>query len=83
VNESFTRLITQKLKPRGQIHFATDWAPYAEWAMDVFEACPSLENVAGARQYTPRPETRTLTKFERRGRRLGQGSRDLIYRLVL
>ena len=83
VNESFTRLITQKLMPGGLIHFATDWAPYAEWAMDVFEACPTLENVAGVRHYTPRPESRTLTKFERRGQRLGQGSRDLIYRVVL
>ncbi len=80
VNESFTRLITQKLEPGGLIHFATDWAPYAVWAMDVFEACPTLENMAGAGNYTPRPESRTLTKFERRGQRLGQGSQDLIYR---
>lgn len=82
VNPPFTRLVTQKLIPGGEIHFATDWAPYAEWAMEVFEASPTLENVAGERQYTPRPESRTLTKFERRGQRLGQGSRDLIYRTV-
>ncbi len=83
VNQPFTRLITRKLQPGGRIHFATDWAPYAEWAMEVFEACPTLKNMAGERQYTPRPETRTLTKFERRGQRLGQDSRDLIYRTVL
>jgi tRNA (guanine-N7-)-methyltransferase len=83
VNDAFTRLITRKLKPCGRIHFATDWAPYAEWAMDVFEACPGLQNVAGARQYTPKPASRTLTKFERRGQRLGQASQDLIYRTIL
>ncbi len=83
VNEAFTRLISRKLKPGGRIHFATDWAPYAEWAMDVFEACPTLENVAGVRQFTSRPASRTLTKFERRGQRLGQASQDLIYRTIL
>lgn len=82
VNDAFTRLITRKLKPGGCIHFATDWAPYAEWAMDVFEACPGLDNVAGERQYTPRPASRTQTKFERRGQRLGQASQDLIYRTI-
>ena len=82
VNDVFTRLISRKLKAGGCIHFATDWAPYAEWAMDVFESCPALENVAGARQFTVRPESRTLTKFERRGQRLGQASQDLIYRLI-
>ena len=82
VNDSFTQLISRKLKIGGRIHFATDWAPYAEWAMDVFEACPTLENMAGARQYTPRPDSRTLTKFERRGQRLGQASQDLIYRTI-
>jgi len=83
VSDSFTQLISRKLQAGGRIHFATDWAPYAEWAMDVFEACPTLENVAGARQFTPRPDSRTLTKFERRGQRLGQASQDLIYRTIL
>jgi tRNA (guanine-N7-)-methyltransferase len=82
VNSSFTHLISRKLKTGGRIHFATDWAPYAQWAMDVFEASPTLENVAGAQQFTPRPESRTLTKFERRGQRLGQASQDLIYRVI-
>jgi len=82
VSESFMQLISRKLQAGGRIHFATDWAPYAEWAMDVFEACPTLENVAGTRQFTPRPDSRTLTKFERRGQRLGQASQDLIYRTI-
>jgi tRNA (guanine-N7-)-methyltransferase len=82
VNNAFTHLIARKLKPGGRIHFATDWAPYAEWAMDVLEACPGLENVAGERQFTLKPASRTLTKFERRGQRLGQASQDLIYRTM-
>jgi tRNA (guanine-N7-)-methyltransferase len=82
VNACFCQLISRKLLPGGQIHFATDWAPYAEWAMEVFEACPTLENVAGAGRFTPRPKNRTLTKFERRGLRLGQAPQDLIYRTL-
>jgi len=82
VNATFTRLISRKLVPGGRIHFATDWAPYADWALEVFEASPALENIAGAGQYTPRPASRTLTKFERRGQRLGQASQDLIYRTI-
>ena len=83
VNPRFTELISRKLGPQGRIHFATDWAPYAEWALEVFEASPALENVAGAAQFLSRPETRIETKFERRGARLGQPSRDLIYRRVV
>ena len=48
----------------------------------VFEDSPTLENVAGAWQFTSRPDARTMTKFERRGQRLGQASQDLIYRVI-
>ena len=82
VNKTFTHLISKKLVAGGRIHFATDWAPYAEWAMTVFEASPTLENVAGKGSYTPKPDSRIETKFERRGQRLGQESRDLIYKYI-
>lgn len=80
INESFIALISRKLTPGGRIHFATDWAPYAEWALAHFEAAPQLENVAGEGCYITRPASRIETRFERRGKRLGQASRDLIYR---
>lgn len=80
VNAAFCELLCRKLVPGGQLHFATDWAPYAEWAIEVLEACPCLENTAGPGNSLPRPDSRIETKFERRGQRLGQGSQDLIYR---
>ena len=80
VNEAFCQLLCRKLMPEGQLHFATDWAPYAEWAIEVFDACPCLENTVGPGISQPRPDTRIETKFERRGQRLGQGSQALIYR---
>lgn len=82
VNRDFCELLGRKLVPGGQLHFATDWAPYAEWALEILDACPWLENIAGPGNSLPRPETRIETKFERRGQRLGQASQDLIYRKV-
>jgi tRNA (guanine-N7-)-methyltransferase len=82
VNADFATLISQKLQLGGRIHFATDWAPYAAWAMDIFEANEMLENSAGQRQFTPKLESRITTKFERRGQRLGHESWDLVYKTI-
>lgn len=83
VNPAFAELISRKLIPGGHLHFATDWAPYADWTLDILEACPGLENVAGVGQFMARPESRLVTKFERRGERLKQYSQDLIFRAML
>lgn len=82
VNPDFTALISRKLVPGGRLHFATDWAPYADWTMEIFEACPTLENIAGVGQFMARPESRLVTKFERRGERLKQYSQDMIFRAI-
>lgn len=82
VQAKFTQLVVEKLKPGGRIHFATDWQPYAEWALEVLEAQAGLENIAGQHQYFPRPESRLVTKFEKRGQRLGHGSWDLMFTRV-
>jgi tRNA (guanine-N7-)-methyltransferase len=39
-----------------------------------------FENLAGEAGYVPRPEWRALTRFERRGQRLGHGVWDLSFR---
>ena len=36
-------------------------------------------NDAGANQYSPKPDYRPITKFERRGQRLGHGVWDILY----
>ena len=76
----FTALVRDRLEPGGRFHFATDWRDYAEQALAVLEATPGLENLAGPGRFSPRPETRPLTRFERRGRALGHGVWDLLYR---
>lgn len=82
IQPPFVALLTRKLKAGGVLHLATDWENYAEQMLEVLEAAEGLSNVAGCGQYSPRPESRPETKFERRGARLGHGVWDLLYQRV-
>lgn len=79
VQTPFVNLLVSKLKPRGFIHIATDWEEYAEHILDVLSAHPELSNTATPHHFSPRPETRPLTKFEARGQHLGHGTWDMIF----
>jgi tRNA (guanine-N7-)-methyltransferase len=79
IQPPFVELLTSRLKPGGVLHLATDWENYAEQMLEVLDASAGLENLAGPGQYSPRPDSRPLTKFERRGERLGHGVWDLLY----
>ena len=59
---------------------ANDWEPYAQHMLEVMEASHDFINCAGKGQYSARPAYRPVTKFEQRGRRLGHGAWDLLYR---
>ena len=75
------QLVT-RLRVGGVLHLATDWENYAEQMMAVLSAESGLCNECGEGEFAPRPEHRPLTKFERRGERLGHGVWDLIFRRV-
>ena len=79
VQPEFIELLLKKLNTAAELHFATDWQAYAEHMMEVLEANPSLENTLGAQNYWPEPD-RPVTKFEKRGQRLGHGVWDLRFR---
>lgn len=81
IQTAFVLDLMKKLKTGGRIHLATDWQNYAEHMMEVLSGIEGLRNTAGAGQYainTGRPET----KFERRGKRLGHGTWDLVFETV-
>jgi len=82
VRPEYVELIRTKLKPGGIFHMATDWQEYAEWMMKVMSDAEGFENLAGVRQYSERPTYRPVTKFERRGQRLGHGVWDLLFKKV-
>lgn len=81
VQQPFIELLAQRLRPGGIFHLATDWAPYAEWMVDVMSRFPEFENTAKTGDFCPRPGWRPATKYERRGERLGHDVFDLVYRL--
>lgn len=70
--------LVSRLQTGGYIHCATDWGPYAQQMLEVFNAEARLENTAQG--YAPRPHYRPLTKFENRGIKLGHGVWDLVFR---
>jgi tRNA (guanine-N7-)-methyltransferase len=78
VQPAFIQLLAGKLKPGGYLHLATDWEDYAQHMLAVLSAEPRLKNTCDG--FSPRPETRPLTKFENRGLRLGHGVWDLLFR---
>lgn len=80
VQPEVVRLLVRALTPTGVLRLATDWEPYAEHMIDVLDAEPALVNVAGPGGFIPRPDDRPVTKFERRGERLGHAIFDLEYR---
>ncbi len=80
IQPPFASLLARKLTSGGVLRLATDWQPYAEWMLDVLNACELLVNAAPDRGFAPRPPIRPVTRFEQRGQRLGHGVWDLEYR---
>lgn len=79
IQTDFLDFISNKLQDGGTMHMATDWENYAEYMMVTLEKHPHFKNAMGAHKYSLRPEHRPITKFERRGERLGHGVWDLIF----
>ena len=82
VKAEFTELVRHKLKVGGVLHMATDWEPYAEYMLEVMQVAPGYRNLAADGRCVERPSERPVTKFERRGERLGHGVWDLKFARV-
>ena len=79
IQPTFVEKLAACIKPGGILHLATDWENYAEQMLEVLSASERFENSCGAGNFAPRPDTRPLTKFEKRGERLGHGVWDLVF----
>ena len=82
VQPVFIELLARKIKPGGILHMATDWEDYAIHMLEVVGRSAAFCNCAGSGSYSPRPDYRPVTKFERRGQRLGHGVWDLLYERI-
>lgn len=79
VQPAFIDLITQKLKDDGFFHTATDWQDYAKHMLEVLAHQTQLINQAGQNNYATKPNYRSETKFEARGKSLGHQIYELIF----
>ena len=76
VQPKFLQLMHSKLALGGVLHMATDWEPYAEQMLELIQEAEGFKNLAN--DFVQRPDFRPLTKFEKRGERLGHGVWDLM-----
>jgi tRNA (guanine-N7-)-methyltransferase len=77
VQDAFVELLSRKLQPAGIFHFATDWENYMHHVTAVMARATSF-TATGTADGPARP----ATKFEQRGRKLGHGVWDLVYRRI-
>lgn len=81
VQPPLIKLLASRLKPGGYLHCATDWEEYAHQMVEVLSGEPTLTNTSAATGgFSERPDYRPVTKFERRGLRLGHGVWDVVFR---
>ena len=62
ITPEFLKLIYPKIKKGGFIHVATDWVPYAEFALKSFAQTPDYHGGV-----VERPSWRPVTRFEGQG----------------
>jgi tRNA (guanine-N7-)-methyltransferase len=80
VQTSFVDLVASRLRAGGVLELATDWEPYAQQMLEVLGANDRFENLSPDGTWMPRPQWRSVTRFERRGTKLGHGVWDLAFR---
>lgn len=80
LQSAFVQKLRPKIAPGGIFHMATDWQAYAEHMLEVMNAAPGFATEFSETGYAPRPDYRPITKFEKRGERLGHGVWDLLFK---
>jgi tRNA (guanine-N7-)-methyltransferase len=82
IQPEFVETLARGLVVGGTLRLATDWEPYAMHMREVIDASTSFSNDAPDTGFVARNGERPLTRFERRGQRLGHGVWDLSYRRI-
>ncbi len=80
IQAPFVEEVVKRLKKGGILHVATDWENYAEHVLEVLLANENLKNQSeNTDDFSPKPDYRPETKYERRGLNLGHGVWDLLF----
>jgi tRNA (guanine-N7-)-methyltransferase len=80
IRPEFVGLLASRMRTGGVLHIATDWGPYAEHILMVMADSREFENLSETGDFSPRPQWRPDTKYERRGERLGHSVFDLVFK---
>jgi tRNA (guanine-N7-)-methyltransferase len=78
IQTAFVQLLAQKLKVGGKLHLATDWEDYAKHMQQVLS--PLTEWIALPSETDKK--NRPLTKYERRGQKLGHAVWDGVFQKI-
>ncbi len=79
IDAGFIALLVEKMATGAILRLGTDWHEYAEQMLAVCNASERLESMSTDGTYVARPQFRPLTRFEKRGARLGHGVWDLAF----
>jgi len=79
LDADFIALLAARMTIGGILRLGTDWREYAEQMLAVCNANDRLESLSPDGTYVERPIFRPITRFEKRGARLGHGVWDLAY----
>lgn len=82
IQKPFVFLLAQCLQSGGYLQLSTDWQDYAQEMLTLLDNDLQFINCAGKGCFASRSVERPLTKFERRGQKLGHAVWDLLYRRV-
>lgn len=75
----FVGLLGRKLESGGYFHAATDWDDYAKAMLVNLSESEFFVNSSLSGDYVPRPDSRPMTKFEKRGLCRGHKIFDLVF----
>jgi tRNA (guanine-N7-)-methyltransferase len=80
IQPPFVTTLGRVMHSQAVLRLATDWEHYAHHIRAVLDVSPEFENASLDTGFVARTDARPLTRFERRGQRLGHAVWDLEYR---
>jgi len=83
IQPSTVQLLASRMQPGALLHLATDWEPYALYMLEVISATEEFTNISACGGFCSKPDWRPVTKYEKRGERLGHKVKDLLFKRTL
>jgi tRNA (guanine-N7-)-methyltransferase len=79
IQPEFARLLAARMRTGAILHMATDWEPYAQHMLETMKDVRAFENRSPTGDFCAKPPWRPVTKYEKRGERLGHRVFDLLF----